>query len=156
MSVTDASDEEIAEALMKLVENEVELGTFVVLEGDIERNYYVQFALDGGRLYCEAVSNQYLEPPNELSDAQLRTLENLGWREPEHHGQNWFRTFRPTSAADYAEIVAMARRAFVEVYGLAPDVPLEMKCSWDDEDERLGSDGAEAGSEDDPITVEER
>src|SRR3954453_11882534 len=118
MAVQDPSDQEIAQALHKLVADRVQAGTYVILEGDPERNYYIQFALQGDRLFCEAVSNQYLEPEDQLSDAQLRTLENLGWREPEYEGQNWFRTFRPTTPDDYAQIVSRVRRAFTDVYGL--------------------------------------
>jgi hypothetical protein len=58
-------------------------------------------------------------------------LENLGWREPEHKGQNWFRTFRPLEATDYQAIVGLLRRAFVEVYRLPPEARLVMKTSWE-------------------------
>lgn len=131
MPIADARDDEIAEALQKLMDDGIEAGAYVVLEGDPSRNYYIQFAMQGERLFCEAVSNQYLEPDDHLSDAQLRTLENLGWREPETEGQNWFRTFRPSEAADYAEMVSEVRRAFALVYGLGPDAAISMERSWD-------------------------
>lgn len=131
MPVDGATDQEIAEALQKLVSDAVTAGTFVVLEGDTDRNYYIQFAMQGDRLFCEAVSNQYLEPENQLSQEQLRTLENLGWREPEYEAQNWFRTFRPVQPDDYIEIVRLARKAFTDVYGLESDAPLSMVRSWD-------------------------
>jgi hypothetical protein len=133
MPVRNPSDDEIVEALQKLISDQVEASTHVILVGDSERNYYIQFALQGDRLFCEAVSNLYLEPANELTDAQLRTLENLGWREPEHEGQNWFRTFRPASADDFGEIVSLVRSAFVEVYRLPSDAELLMTRSWDDQ-----------------------
>jgi hypothetical protein len=133
MSVTGPTDNEIVEALQRLVEDGISAGTYVILEGDPGRSYYIQFALDGGRLYCEAVSNQYLEPANQLDEEQLRTLENLGWREPEHDCQNWFRTFRPTRDEEFQEIVDLVHRAFAEIYAIAADTPLEMKCSWDGE-----------------------
>ena len=68
MSVENATDAEIVEALEKLVSDGIDAGTFVILEGDPERNYYIQFALQGDRVFCEAVSNQYLEPRDQLSD----------------------------------------------------------------------------------------
>src|SRR5204863_3721229 len=62
---------------------------------------------------------------------QLRALENLGWREPEYEGQNWFRTFRPSSAKEYAEMASLSRRAFEQVYGLSAERPIQMTRSWD-------------------------
>jgi hypothetical protein len=124
-------DSDIVGALETLVTDRITPGTFVVLEGNPTRNYYIQFAIEGERLFCEAVSNQYLKPSDQLSDQQLRTLENLGWRGPEHEGQNWFRTFRPSSSSDYEAIVALARQAFVDVYGVARDAPLLMYTSWE-------------------------
>ena len=111
MGVDHATDGEIVEALEKLVSDDVTPGTFVILEADPARGYYIQFAIQGDRLFCEAVSNQYLDPPHELDEDQLRTLENLGWRAPENEAQNWVRTFRPVTRADYLEVVALARRA---------------------------------------------
>lgn len=130
MPAMTVSDRDIVEALRKLVTDRITPGTFVILEGDPARNYFIQFAIEGDRIFCEAVSNQYLKSLDQLTSEQLRTLENLGWRAPEHEGQNWFRTFRPTRMADYEAIVPLARRAFVEVYGLAPDTPLVLKTSW--------------------------
>lgn len=129
--IEDTTDHEIVDALEKLISDAITPGAYVILEGGSDRNYYIQFALQGDRLFCEAVSNEYLDPEHELSEEQLRTLENLGWREPEYKGQNWFRTFRPTQPADYVEIVRLVRSAFTDVYGLPPDVPLLMFRSWD-------------------------
>ena len=130
MPVEDATDAEIIAALEKLVSDGVEAGTFVILEGDPSRNYYVQFALHGGAIWCEAVSNEYLEPEHRLSEPQTERLQALGWHEAEHEGPNWFRTFTPRLDA-YVAIVERAREAFTEVYGLPADTPLRMSTSWD-------------------------
>lgn len=131
MPTENATDSEIVEALTKLVTDGIVAGTFVILEGGPTRNYYIQFAVQGGRLFCEAVSNQYLEPQDQLDDAQLRALENLGWREPEHEAQNWFRTFRPNDPDDYIAIVGITRRAFTDVFRLPANGPLVMTRSWE-------------------------
>lgn len=130
MPVEDATDAEIIEALEKLARDAIDAGTFVILEADTARNYYIQFAVQDGGMYCEAVSNQYLEPEHQLDDEQTIALENLGWREGESEGQNWVRTFTPGPEA-LASSVSLARRAFSEVYGLPDDVPLRMTRSWD-------------------------
>jgi hypothetical protein len=130
MPVEDATDAEIIEALEKLARDAIDAGTFVILEADTARNYYIQFAVQDGGMYCEAVSNQYLEPEHQLDDEQTLALENLGWREGESEGQNWVRTFTPGPEA-LASSVSLARRAFSEVYGLPDDVPLRMTRSWD-------------------------
>jgi hypothetical protein len=149
ISVANVNDSAIAAALSKLVDDGIEAGAFVLLEpepGD-GSNYYLQFAFDGGRLYCEAVSNEYLEPPYTLGDEQMRVLENLGWRPPEHEGQNWFRTFRPATPEDYDEVVALVHRAVQEVYGLADETPISMQVSWEgqelpfDSEIRFASEG---------------
>ncbi len=130
MPVEDATDAEIIEALEKLARDAIDAGTFVILEADTARNYYIQFAVQDGGMYCEAVSNQYLEPEHQLDDEQTIALEHLGWREGESEGQNWVRTFTPGPEA-FANSVSLARRAFSEVYGLPDDVPLRMTRSWD-------------------------
>lgn len=131
MPIVAPPDSSIAEAIQKLMEDGIDAGTYVVLEADPSRNYYIQFAVQGGRLFCECVSNQYLDPENQLSAEQLSLLANLGWREPETATQNWFRTYRPSAPADYAAIVKDVRNAFATVYRIAPDAEIEMTCSWD-------------------------
>ena len=150
VSVANVNDDAIAAALSKLVDDGIEAGAFVILEPEASdgSNYYIQFAFDSDRLFCEAVSNEYLEPPYELDDEQMRTLdENLRWRPPEHEGQNWFRTFRPTSPEDYDEIVALVHRAWREVYRLPEETPITMIVSWEgqtipfDSEIRFASEG---------------
>jgi hypothetical protein len=133
MAIEAATDEQIKEALEKLVADGISAGAFVVLDADQSRNYYIQFAFQDGRLYCEAVSNQYLEPGDQLNDGQLAALENLGWREPEHEAQNWFRVFRPDSPTDFAEIVQLVHRVFHEIYGIAVGAAITLTRSWEDQ-----------------------
>jgi hypothetical protein len=130
MPVEDATDAEIIEALEKLARDAIDAGTFVILEADTARNYYVQFAVQDGGMYCEAVSNQYLAPEHQLDAEQTTALEGLGWREGEYDGQNWVRSFMPSREA-FAETVGLVRQALTEVYGLPEGVPLRMTRSWD-------------------------
>jgi hypothetical protein len=130
-----ADDETIIAALRKLVGDGIDAGTAVVLEAASppDCNYYVQFATQDGVLFCEAVSNEYLESPCQLNHRQLRTLKKLGWGPPEVKGQNWFRTFQPTSSQDYEEIVRLAHRAFRDVYHVPEDAPITMQTSFGDQ-----------------------
>lgn len=130
MDTENAADRQILDALRKLVADGIEPGTFVILTGDAGRNYFIQFAVQDGLLYCEAVHNKYLQPSAQLSGPQVETLRRLGWREPETDAQNWFRVFRPRRTADYAKILTLVRRAFSEVYGLAVEAPLTLRTSW--------------------------
>lgn len=130
MPVEDATDAEIIEALEKLARDAIDAGTFVILEADTARNYYVQFAVQDGGMYCEAVSNQYLAPEHQLDAEQTIVLEGLGWHEGEYEGQNWVRTFMPSREA-FAETVGLVRQVLTEVYGLPEGVPLRMTRSWD-------------------------
>ena len=55
MSQEGVSDSEIGEALRKLVRDRVAAGSYVVLNGDRSRNYFVQFAtqLEIGRFQIQ-------------------------------------------------------------------------------------------------------
>ena len=131
MPVEDATDAEIIEALEKLARDAIDAGTFVILEADTARNYYVQFAVQDGGMYCEAVSNQYLAPEHQLDDEQTTALEGLGWREGEYEGQNWVRTLHARAGRRSPRRVGLVRQALTEVYGLPEGVPLRMTRSWD-------------------------
>ena len=51
MPVEDATDAEIIEALEKLARDAIDAGTFVILEADTARNYYIQFAVQRPALF---------------------------------------------------------------------------------------------------------
>ncbi|HYN02132.1 MAG TPA: YbjN domain-containing protein [Vicinamibacteria bacterium] len=126
--VTDAA---IVLALHKLLRDGIDAGTYVVLQGDERRNYYIQFALQEGVVFCEAVHNRHLEPGNRIRPAQVRRLLSLGWERPRGGSPNWVRTFEPRTRRELQAIVGLVRRAFCDVYGLAKNAPLTMECSWD-------------------------
>jgi hypothetical protein len=130
----NAGDETITAALKKLIGDGIDAATYVILEAGSPGpcTYYVQFAVQDTTLFCEAVSNEYLDPPCQLDDGQLRVLQKLGWGPPETEGQNWFRTFHPTSSSDYDQIVRLAHRALHDVYRIPEDAPITMTTSWED------------------------
>jgi hypothetical protein len=69
MAVEDATDAQIVAALERLVVCEG-AATFVVLNGDRYRNYYLQFAAVDGKIHCEAVANAFL---NQLTNSTTNT-----------------------------------------------------------------------------------
>jgi hypothetical protein len=66
---------------------------FVIVCSDPARNYYVQFPSPGDShppsLYCEAVSDKWLEPEDRLGEAGAGRLRSLGWRDPDGRHDNW-------------------------------------------------------------------
>ena len=94
------------------------------------RNYYVQFAVDEGGLFCEVVHNKYLAPEHAFTGDDVAKLLALGFEGPEHDDQNLFRVFRPTSEDDYMAIVTLARTVVTDFFGLSPRSPLQLRASW--------------------------
>ena len=129
-----ANDREIAEALQRLVAYGARRdysGKFVILDVDETRNYYVQFAVDEGGLFCEVVHNKYLAPEHAFTGDDVAKLLALGFEGPEHDDQNLFRVFRPTSEDDYMAIVTLARTVVTDFFGLPPGSPLQLQTSWE-------------------------
>jgi len=127
----NAADAAIIAGLEKLSRDPEESGTFLILEGDVARPYYLQFAPVGDLLLCEAVSNTFLEPGDQLDGEQEAALGALGWRTPDEGG-NWTCSFAPGPEA-FAAIVVLIHRTFTEVYGLPRDTPLRLQDEGDDE-----------------------
>lgn len=131
MVMDNATDAAIVGALEQLTRDPEEAGTYVVLEGDATRNYYLQFACVDELLLCEAVSNRFLDEADQLDGAQITMLEQLGWRLDEDGG-NWACAFVP-GPQGFAAIVALVRRTFTDAYGLPGDAPLRMQDAGDEE-----------------------
>lgn len=128
-----AGDEEIIEALRTLVgygEREDYVAKSVILRADDARNYYVQFAVDEGGLFCEVVHNKYLAQEHAFTGDDIAKLLALGFDAPDHEDQNLFRVFHPETSDDYAAIVALVRSVVTEFFGLPPGHPLQIGTSW--------------------------
>jgi hypothetical protein len=85
-----------------------------------ERNYFIQFLSqdDEGFFHCEAVSNEFLEDPHKLDDAQEKTLRDWRFHQPTDELPNWHRRYR----ADGLEHIAyFLLRLLKEAYGYAGD-----------------------------------
>lgn len=95
---------------------------------DPVRGYFTQFLGDETGFWCEAVSNEFLEPGDALDDDQLSRLASLGWRPPMESTPNWWYGEDARSAADVA---VASVRALRDVYGVSLDKPFKLEKSWE-------------------------
>jgi hypothetical protein len=70
-------------------------GKALVLTYDEARNYYLQFAVDEGGLFCEVVHNKYLEPAYQFSGDDIAKLLELGSSRPRTMSRTCSRRSRP-------------------------------------------------------------
>jgi hypothetical protein len=145
--------DELSTALERLVSDGIEEATFVIVEAEPERNVYIQFALQDGQVWCEAVHSKYLALEDALTPEQIARLTELGWDRPEHSEQNWFRTFDPATDS-FTAIARQALELLPSVYELRAGLPVEIRTSW--QGARTGGpvfalDEDEAGSADDEL-----
>lgn len=129
-ALSGADDDAIVEALRKLValgERGDYFAKAVVLSADEARNYYVQFAVDEGGLFCEVVHNKYLEPEHAFTGDDVAKLLALGFEGPEHEDQNLVRVFQPETEDDYEAIVRLVRTVVIDFFGLPAGHPLGMR-----------------------------
>jgi type III secretion system-like peptide-binding chaperone len=87
-----------------------------------DRGYYVQFPCPDGAapeaLYCEAVSDEFLEPECQLGDEGASRLRSLGWNEPSsRNNPNWWRNYPLRNEGDFEAIAAELVETLSVVYG---------------------------------------
>ena len=124
-----ADDRAIIDALRTLVgygERRDYFAKSVILTADDARNYYVQFAVAEGGLFCEVVHNKYLAPEHAFTGDDIAKLLALGFGAPDHEDQNLYRVFHPTSEDDYAAIVSVVRTVVSDFFGLPRGHPLQL------------------------------
>ena len=132
-SARGADDRTIIQALRTLVgygQREDYFAKAVILRADEARNYYVQFAVDEGGLFCEVVHNKYLEPEHAFTGDDIAKLLALGFDAPDHEDQNLFRVFQPDSEDDFEAIVRIVRTVVTDFFGLPAGHPLTLVTSW--------------------------
>ena len=95
---------------------------FVIVQGDIEANYYTQSFAEGGAFWCEAPSNDVLEAVHVLERDQTSRLVALGWNPPRADTPNWW-----CIQEDAESAAALMVRTLSEVYGVALDVPFQIE-----------------------------
>jgi hypothetical protein len=128
---TSARSREIVLALRELLRQPKESDTFVTIYEKSRGHYYMQCVAeppDGG-FWCEAVSNEFLDPGNELGAAQMSRLSALGWESPDAPGSsspNW-----ACALDDVEEVASLMVRTLSEVYGAHLNEPLEIDKGWE-------------------------
>ncbi len=130
---TGADDRAIVGALQQLVaygERGDYFAKCMILRADEPRNYYVQFAVDEGGLFCEVVHNKYLAQEHSFTGDDIAKLLLLGFEAPEYEDQNLFRVFHPASEDDYAAIASLVRTVVADFFGLPRGHPLQLGTSW--------------------------
>jgi hypothetical protein len=128
----DAFEQALASALSVLADESLVVTARV-------GNRYVQFhACPDEDLFCESVSNAYLDPAEKLDDGQLAALLSLGWSAPTRApdspssestpkgSPNFFREF-PTPYA-CSEIARFAVRTLAEVLHIPSPADLEYRA----------------------------
>jgi hypothetical protein len=90
--------------------------------------YYAQFRVDDGLIWCEVVSNANLPPELALDEGQESMLSSLGWNPPEENLPNWWWPAPPGSTSK--EIAAFAVQTLSDAYRLEFASPFEFVVSW--------------------------
>jgi type III secretion system-like peptide-binding chaperone/TIR domain-containing protein len=128
---TVARADELAQALEELLrqpEGEPTDNPFVIVEADSERNYFTQYLGTPQGLWCEAVSNENLDPANALSDEQMSRLVAFGWNSPQGDLPNWW--YEPDASSEPGDVAWLSVQTLAQVYGVALGDPFEIVRSW--------------------------
>lgn len=72
-------------------------------------DYYVQLTASKGayEIYCEAISNNYLEAELMLTQEQKNYLHHLSWNPPKGSDENYYLKHKVDSELDRAELAAL-------------------------------------------------
>lgn len=96
--------------------------TFAIFVADGARNEYVQVSIsDDGRLFGEAVGDEYLKRGATLSEGSLQALRDLGWTVVGRGKGNHTRTWSEWKGESRAHVVADILWTLRLAYGMAPD-----------------------------------
>ena len=115
--------DEVAAAIAPLLEPG-NAGSFVVVVGDVERNYYTQFYAEPEGIWSEAVSNEFVAGKDALGSGQVSRLGELGWNPPQGETRNWW-SFQDGASPE--ELAALAVRTLNEVYGVSLDRAFDLQ-----------------------------
>ena len=105
-------------------------GSFAILVADAAKNYYAQFsASDDPGIYVELVGNDYLDPVNQLDNAQQDELKLKGWQGD--GSENWYRTYSDETDSDLQLIARDVLMLLHDIYGASDsiDVTLQIEKS---------------------------
>lgn len=112
-------------AALRQIQDDGGDGNFVVFTADPAKNYYIQFVGELGHddLFGEAVSNEFLERPYQLTPMQENKLRDLGWQAGEG---NFFQEWVASDDDERREIAQVIIQTFVDVYHMPPKQPIEV------------------------------
>lgn len=79
-------------------------------------DYYIQMAAepDADKVYCEAVSNNFIKSSNTLSESQMNDLLALGWQATD--GGNYSMMYDTDSDADKSALAELICKTASKVY----------------------------------------
>jgi hypothetical protein len=79
-------------------------------------DYYIQFTGQKGNpdVYCEAVSNLFLEEKVKLTEAKEQQMLDLGWSQD----MNYSKEAILNTAADFVKLGEWVQKTATEVYGI--------------------------------------
>lgn len=97
--------------------NDEEYGNVALLHLD---GYYMQFLSRKGayEIYCEAVSNYYLDEHESLNESQINQLLTLGWQTPKDGEGNFFMNYKIDSEKARENLAEIIVKTSQEVYHL--------------------------------------
>ena len=107
------------ELLSSIIEKLISKGgyeNFAII--NLSNGYYVQLSAEIGdtKVYCEAVSDNYLKYGNKLPPTQIEALKVLKWEDPASPQDNYSTVFSVNSAAEKLELVNHLMRTVTSVY----------------------------------------
>jgi hypothetical protein len=118
-------------AALRQIQDDGGDGNFVVFTADPMKNYYILFIgeLAEDNLFGEAVSNEFLDWPNELTPAQENRLRALGWQDGE---ANFFQEWSAHDDEDREEIAHVIMQTFQDVYNIPSSQDIEITINlWE-------------------------
>ena len=97
-------------------------GNFFIIH--LNDDYYIQFTGQTGSpdVYCEAVSNHFLQGKAKLTEAQEDEMYELGW----NADMNYSREATVTTAAHFVELSEWIQATATDVYGIEITVDTEL------------------------------
>jgi hypothetical protein len=114
----------IADTLKKL-QTEGGMGNFAIFKADEKKNYYIQFSGAKGEpsLYAEAVSNDFLQPENKISNEKSQVLLKKGWKSEQ--GRNYQKIFPANTDEERKNIEEEILILFRDVYDVENTCKIE-------------------------------
>ncbi|MDQ7823032.1 MAG: zinc ribbon domain-containing protein [Candidatus Eremiobacteraeota bacterium] len=93
--------------------------SFVIINADVPRNYYVQFSTAPGDILCgEAVGNAHLKEEHRIPESRMEELLSKGWEQESEPGSSPFRQWHIAGEASLREVASEVVELLGRVYGI--------------------------------------